>query len=105
MLEVDRKKRITAEKMLEHRWFKKWLEQGQEEVKLSPEIIQSLKRFKGQSILKKAACNILVKMLQPKDIEDLRRVFESIDKDNSGLIEVKELEQVIRNQKGDLSGS
>lgn len=39
---------------------------------LDNEVIQRLKAFKGSSKLKKAALNVLVKMLNPKDIEKLR---------------------------------
>jgi len=36
-------------------------------------------------------------MLNPKDIENLRKEFMKIDTDNSGYIEVKELESAIYN--------
>jgi Ca2+-binding EF-hand superfamily protein len=51
--------------------------------------------FKGSSKLKKAAMNILVKMINPKELEDLRIEFQKIDTDNSGLIEFKELEKAL----------
>lgn len=54
-----------------------------------------LRKFKGQSKLKKAAMNILVKMTNPKDIEGLREEFEKIDNDHSGFIEFKELEKAL----------
>ena len=38
-----------------------------------------------------AALTVLVKMLGPEDIENLRREFEKIDTDKSGTIEVAEL--------------
>jgi hypothetical protein len=38
-------------------------------------ILKRLKEFKGTSKLKKAALNVLVKMLNPKDIEKLREIF------------------------------
>jgi Ca2+-binding EF-hand superfamily protein len=43
-------------------------------------------------MLKKAALNVLVKMLGPKDIEKLREQFQKMDTDNSGFLEIKELE-------------
>lgn len=42
-------------------------------------------------------------MLNPKDIQNLREVFQSIDKDNSGFIELSELEQAIKEAKFDLT--
>jgi hypothetical protein len=39
---------------------------------LDSEVIKKLKEFKGSSTLKKAALNILVKMLNPRELENLR---------------------------------
>lgn len=39
--------------------------------------------------------NMLVKMINPKDIEFLRNEFQKIDTDNSGFIEFKELERAL----------
>lgn len=39
--------------------------------------------------------NILVKMTNPKELEDLRKEFQKIDSDNSGMIELKELEKAL----------
>ena len=64
---------------------------------MSQEVIQHLREFRGQSKLKKAALNILVKMINPNDLIELRREFEKIDTDHSGLIEFKELERALKN--------
>lgn len=55
-----------------------------------------MKKFKGSSILKKAALNVLVKMLKPKDIDHLKTEFMKVDTDNSGFIEYSELESAIK---------
>lgn len=60
-------------------------------------MVNRLREFKGQSKLKKAAMNILVKMINPKELEDLRKEFQKIDSDNSGMIELKELEKALEN--------
>lgn len=65
--------------------------------------MMKLKEFKGTSKLKKAALNVLVKMLNPKDIQNLREVFQSIDTDNSGFIELSELEKAIKEANFDLT--
>lgn len=72
MICVDQKKRIPCEQILSHPWFKKVLGNDQANIELDPEVLENLKRFKGQSLLKKAALNVLVKMLGPKDIQKLR---------------------------------
>ena len=68
MINIDKKKRITNEQILEHPWMKKVLGENHLDVEFDPEIIDNLKKFRGQSMLKKAALNVLVKMLGPRDI-------------------------------------
>lgn len=96
----DAKKRLTAKAALKHPWFEKFVEatqSSQEQVSMSPEVIQHLREFRGQSKLKKASLNILVKMINPNDLIELRQEFEKIDTDHSGLIEFKELEKALKN--------
>jgi Ca2+-binding EF-hand superfamily protein len=50
-----------------------------------------LKNFKNISSFKKVALHSLVKMMSNKDMKSLTDVFEAIDKDNSGVIELEEL--------------
>ena len=73
LLTVDRSKRISGDAALKHPWFVKCLKhnEGQSTI-LDKDVIQKLKEFKGSSTLKKAALNVLVKMLNPKDLEGLR---------------------------------
>ena len=76
MLTVDRSKRISGDNALKHPWFIKCLKknEGQSTI-LDKDVIQKLKEFRGSSTLKKAALNVLVKMLNPKDMEGLREEF------------------------------
>jgi hypothetical protein len=61
---------------MKHPWFEKCLkkQEGQTNI-LDIEVMKKLKEFKGSSTLKKAALNVLVKMLNPKEIESLRLEF------------------------------
>jgi calcium-dependent protein kinase len=45
--------------------------------------------------LKKAAMNLLVKMADYKDIEQLRNMFMKMDKDNTGDITANELKEAL----------
>jgi len=72
LLVVDPKKRASGAEVLKHDWFKKYLKESTTDHKLSPEVIASLRSFKGESKLKKAAMNVLVKMLDSKEISTLR---------------------------------
>lgn len=100
MLEKNPKKRITAEKALEHPWIqmhrKKQSKSGR---KIDPAVIAQLKEYKGQSKLKKAAMNMLVKMLNAKEINHLREEFAKIDTDHSGFIEFSELEKALKKSR------
>ena len=95
MLVVDRRKRIKTAKILEHKWFAR-IHSGEANDEIDHEVIENLKKFKGSSILKKAALNVLVKMLKPKDIDHLKSEFMKVDTDNSGFIEYSELESAIK---------
>lgn len=88
MLVVDPKKRIKGSDALKDQWFVKFkaIKVGSEEDKLDPNIVSSLRAYRGVSALKKASMNLLVKMADTKDIEHLREVFTIIDKDGSGFI-------------------
>ena len=53
--------------------------------------MDALKSYKGMSKLRMAALNVFLHMLEPKDIEPLREIFHSIDKDKTGFINASEL--------------
>lgn len=74
MIIVDKKKRISAEKALKHEWFNKMIHNNETDAGciLDKDVLNRLKAFKGSSKLKRAALNVLVKMLNPKEIENLR---------------------------------
>ena len=97
LLIVDPDLRLSGPLALKHPWFKKFkkIEKGCDEDLLDPNIINSLKQYRGVSTLKKAAMNLLVKMLDSKDIEGLRDVFLQMDKDGTGMITALELKKVL----------
>ena len=58
--------------------------------------MNNLKKYRGESTLKKAAMNVLVKHLSSKEVQTLQAEFKKIDKDYSGFIEFNELVSVIQ---------
>lgn len=54
------------------------------------------------SKLKKAAMNMLVKMADSKSIKELRKEFEKMDQDRTGLINAKELKLALQQSKIDI---
>ena len=57
---------------------------------------QKLMKFKGESLFKKAAMNILVKMATEEEMQELKRQFEAIDTNRSGTIQLKEIKAWIQ---------
>ena len=98
MLQKDIKKRYSAEQWLKHKWFSvaRDLKDNAERDPLDPDVLNNLLDFKGNSALKKAAMNLLVKMLNPKEINDLRKEFEKIDEDQSGNVSTEELSKALK---------
>ena len=43
------------------------------------------------SLVRMAGINVLMSMLQKKDIDPLRKLFQELDKDNTGFITAEEL--------------
>jgi len=66
---------------------------------LDENVLQRLKSYKGESLFKRAAMNMLVKMATSKEVDDLRQTFAQIDKDGTGMILEKELHEIIRSKK------
>ena len=104
MIKVNVNERITAREAMEHEWIKnadtlarqETMDEGMQ-MEINREIVQNLRNYRGESLLKKAAMNVLVKHLGPTQINKLKAEFEKIDKDFSGFLELSELEQAIQN--------
>lgn len=82
LLVVNVKKRLTGHQALKHPWFKmaeaQAAKNGSAEKKMSvadpisDEVVQRLKQFKGVSLFKKAAMNLLVKTASEDEVRTLR---------------------------------
>jgi calcium-dependent protein kinase len=79
MIEKNPKKRINIPDALKHPWISHSKTAEEQNIVLDAEILNKLKAYKGTSTLKKAAMNVLVKMLNNKEIEHLREQFNQID--------------------------
>lgn len=71
LLQVDPSKRLTAAEALKHEWF----HISHEPTAISQTVINRLRKFRGVSKLKKAVLNMMVKMIDPAEIQDLREEF------------------------------
>jgi hypothetical protein len=80
---VKQKDRLDGQKALAHPWFKMQAKAaaGAEggtttgESKISDDVIQRLRSFKGVSTFKKAAMNLLVKTASEDEVQELRAQF------------------------------
>jgi serine/threonine protein kinase len=62
--------RITAEAALTHSWFD---QATSEMITIDPSILQSLRQYKAQSRMQKEAMSVLVKLVDVKELKDLKR--------------------------------
>lgn len=91
---VDPKKRFSAQQAINHKWFK--MENVEQPSPLHVDIINKLRNFRGISKLRKAAMNIIVKLLDSSLMTELRSEFLKIDQENTGLITLDELKKCIK---------
>ena len=98
-------RRITAKQALDHPWFKKEQADSAVKVAIDSNVVGNLKNYKKTSRLRMAALNVLIHMLNPSDVEPLRKVFHSIDTDKSGFISVEELKEALTQSNHDISDS
>jgi len=97
MLEMNPKKRLSAQKCLNHEWFEIAEKlKGEEGDALDLDLLQNLKEFKSTSMLKKTAMSVLVKLLTAKEIGKLKKQFEAIDTDFTGYIDAEELSTAMK---------
>ena len=105
LLVVDPKKRFTSEQALKHQWFK--IQENRKDTHIAPQfdedVILRLRTYRGESLFKRAAMNMLVKMATNKDVKNLREEFEKMDKDQTGMITHSELKEVLKSQKTKLT--
>jgi len=84
---------------LKHAWFtNKEIEEPSKEIdsRLDKEVLERLKEFKGVSTLRKAALNMMVKMIDDKELDSLKKKFQEFDEDGTGMIKAHELANVMR---------
>ena len=96
LLEVNSEKRISAAEALNHPWFNLELKSQLTKIQMDAKILKLLRSFKTTSKLRKEALKVMVNFLTDIEIKNLKDTFRYIDKDNSGMISVQELQQVMK---------
>ncbi|XP_076935190.1 calcium-dependent protein kinase 29-like [Bidens hawaiensis] len=90
MLTRNPKKRITADKALEHPWLK---EDGEaSESPMDSAVLIRMKQFRAMNKLKKLAMKVIAENLEStEEIQGLKQMFNNMDTDGSGSITHEEL--------------
>ena len=109
LLVVEPKDRIKGKDVLKHKWFTSFelntslRHESDGSAQIDMDVLNRLKQFKGVSTLRKAALNMMVKMIDDHEVEALKEQFREIDQDGTGMIKASELASVLR--KRDLNMS
>lgn len=89
---LDKQKRYSASEAMVHPWLT-----GKEasEKPMLDAVLNNMKEFVGKQKLKIALLNTMVNTLTDYELENLKKTFESIDKDKNGTLSVKELQEAL----------
>mmetsp|Transcript_16402 Transcript_16402/g.39361 ORF Transcript_16402/g.39361 Transcript_16402/m.39361 type:complete len:513 (+) Transcript_16402:223-1761(+) len=92
LLKMHPKERFTAKQALSHPWIQE-LAANSTNASLTHGIMENLRNFRAQNKLKKAALTVIAQHLSEDEINHLKRIFISLDKDNSGTLTVQEVKE------------
>lgn len=99
LLEANPKKRMNAESALQHRWLRRNDDYAAHKPPsgrlLDPGIVHSLRDFSRMSVIKRAALEAIAFSMNAREIVDMRRAFQTIDKDKSGQLTLSEVQEAL----------
>eukprot|EP01084_Bolivina_argentea_P288476 495122_1 len=98
LLNKDPLKRPSATKALQHPFVSGKTKLSDKS--MSQEVLGFLSQFKHESQLKKKLAEVVIHYAPKKDIEKLRKMFESVDADGDGELTVNELSSILINGMG-----
>ena len=99
---VDLNKRISIEDALNDDWFK-LTENENNNLIVNFDIIDALKNFQFNNLLKKEILYFFAKILKDSEIDKLKNIFSFIDKDNSGEINYENLKEMFKENNIDIN--
>merc|ERR1719440_1596313 len=92
LLVLDAKKRPSSFEALEHPWVVEHMPK-MKQVALSSEAMGSMKGFRKQGKVQKAALNMVAKNVPTDKVEELSEMFISMDVNNDGMLSMDELKK------------
>eukprot|EP00933_Yihiella_yeosuensis_P000239 TRINITY_DN10037_c4_g1_i1.p1 TRINITY_DN10037_c4_g1~~TRINITY_DN10037_c4_g1_i1.p1 ORF type:complete len:486 (+),score=108.29 TRINITY_DN10037_c4_g1_i1:89-1546(+) len=100
MLTLDPTKRPSAAELLSHPWITS--RAAAAKGKISKDLGSKLRRFNGQSRMKKVALTLIAQQLKDEDLEELRNCFISLDSNKDGTLTLKEVQDGMLKSKLEL---
>eukprot|EP00928_Gymnodinium_smaydae_P000711 TRINITY_DN10275_c0_g1_i1.p1 TRINITY_DN10275_c0_g1~~TRINITY_DN10275_c0_g1_i1.p1 ORF type:complete len:535 (+),score=103.95 TRINITY_DN10275_c0_g1_i1:67-1671(+) len=91
LLHMNPKERLTAEQALHHDWVVNAMP-SYSRLSLRPGFVESLRQFRSQGKLKKAALQVIAGLVSERDIQVLRDIFIQMDCNGDGLLTLGELQ-------------
>lgn len=99
LLLVSETERMKSEEVFEHPWISKFSTQNFNTAIINESIIESLRSFSKNNILQKEILFYLARISNEKEILELKKAFDEIDENNTGVIEYTQLENTIKKLK------
>jgi calcium-dependent protein kinase len=89
-LVLDPKARMTAEQLLQHPWLVEHMP-TMKATPLSAVALESLKSFRSRGKIQKIALNMIAHFVEDEKVEDLHKMFETLDENNDGTLTIVEI--------------
>eukprot|EP00359_Climacostomum_virens_P006338 CAMPEP_0204917440 /NCGR_PEP_ID=MMETSP1397-20131031/15017_1 /ASSEMBLY_ACC=CAM_ASM_000891 /TAXON_ID=49980 /ORGANISM="Climacostomum Climacostomum virens, Strain Stock W-24" /LENGTH=428 /DNA_ID=CAMNT_0052090271 /DNA_START=488 /DNA_END=1774 /DNA_ORIENTATION=+ len=93
MLNVSPRTRISLDDALGHKFFLMNADTNTQRLTLSA--MSNLKRWHAPQLLQREALKVILKMMTPESIEELKNAFVAMDRKGTGFITVEELKQAL----------
>jgi calcium-dependent protein kinase len=103
MLQKNPLDRPTAAWVFQSPWLQKFRKNLLPDALFSSATLSNLSQFSVSSKLMKASLNFIAKHLMTGDeVENIRKLFEKIDKNGDGILNSEEIQEALKNCPGDL---
>lgn len=96
LLIVNESERMNSDEAFEHKWILKFATQNTPTAIINETIIESLKTFSKNNILQKEIFFYLAKISNEKELLELKKAFDELDENNTGVIEFFQLENLMK---------
>ena len=85
-------KRLTADEALKHRWVRNLTKKAVDKNVIRKLNVNRMKQFQKAEKLKQVALMAIAVQADPGEIQDLKKVFQELDKNGDGSITFEELQ-------------